>query len=57
MKGSQGERGYDSDVLLKGKIMANKFLFCFLGFILRLHEARVSVTDAKGGLLKKFKNL
>jgi len=43
-----GEGGrYDSDILLKGNIMANKLLFCFMCFEVR--EARVSMTNAKWG--------
>ena len=54
MKVSQGGRGYDSDILLKSRIMANE-LFCLLYLILRLSEARVSMTNAKGARLKEFK--
>jgi len=33
--------------------MANKLVFCFMCLILRLGEAGVSITNAKGDLTKK----
>jgi len=49
VKGSQGGSGYDSNIFLKGRIIANKLLFCFLRLILRLREVKISMTNAKGG--------
>jgi len=55
VKGSQGGRGYDSDMLLEGRIIANELLFCFLCLILRLREARISMTYAKEVAPEKVK--
>jgi len=48
----RGGFGYNSDILLKSRIMAND-LFCFLCLIVRISEARVSMTNAKGGAFEK----
>ena len=56
VKGMRVGCGYDSDILLKSRIMAEE-LVCWLCLILRLHEARLSTTNAIGGIPEKFMNL
>jgi len=50
MKGSQGGREYDSGILLKSRIIV---VLLFLSLILRLGEARVSLTNTKDGAAEK----
>jgi len=54
VKGSEGRCGYDSAILLKSRIMTEELLFSLLCLILRLREARVSMTNAKGGAPENF---
>ena len=49
---SQGSREYNSNVLLKRRIMANTW-FCFLCLIWRFDEERVSTNDTKRGATGK----
>jgi len=53
VKGSQKGSEHGSGIFLKSRTVANTLLFWQLRLILRLGEARVSMTNVEGGATEK----